>query len=64
MAGESKEIIAALQKTVMPSSWDEQGGPASVASVLGNALVVAATDSLHEKAQDFLDKIDAASSRP
>ncbi len=53
-------VIAAMQKTIEPDAWIETGGPASIAAVLDEIIVVSATETLHEQVQDFMDKIDSA----
>ncbi len=60
LAGKSDDVVDAMITTVTPSAWEAQGGTASVATVLDNVMVVAGTETLHEKVQDFLNKIDAA----
>lgn len=60
LSGNCEEVIAAIQKTVEPKAWSGDGGSASITSVLNDVIIVSATESLHERVQDFFEKVDAA----
>lgn len=60
LAGHSKEVIAAIRKTIEPRAWDEVGGYASIEPVIEDVIVVSTTETMHEQIQDFLDKVEAA----
>lgn len=49
-------LIDAITTIVEPSTWDEVGGPGSVAPI-GGALAIAQTAAVHAKVQEFLDSL-------
>ncbi len=50
------ELIEAITTAIEPESWDEVGGPGSI-SVVGQALVIGQTESVHERVAVFLQEL-------
>lgn len=50
------QLIEAITTTVEPSSWDEVGGPGSVA-IVGGALAIRQTPAIQAQVQEFLEAL-------
>jgi type II secretory pathway component GspD/PulD (secretin) len=55
----SDQVVEALTTGVVPDAWTKLGGPCTVTAI-DNVLVVAATESIHDRVIDFLNKLDKA----
>jgi type II secretory pathway component GspD/PulD (secretin) len=60
LAGSSDQVANLMQTTVTPSAWTRQGGYATAVPILGNVVVVSATETLHERIEDLLQKLKDA----
>lgn len=49
-----ENLVAAVQDTVAPDEWADTNGDSSV-SILGNTLLISATESMHEQIANLLD---------
>lgn len=49
-----QNLIEAITSTIAPQSWDEVGGPGSIAPI-GNALLISNEESVHEQIEALLD---------
>jgi hypothetical protein len=53
---ESDKLLEAVTASVHPDAWSQLGG-ACQASVIGNVLVIAATENVHEEVSGFMEKL-------
>ena len=49
-----ESLVNAVKQTVSPDEWDDANGDASV-SILGNTLLISATEPMHEQIANLLD---------
>lgn len=57
-------LIALIENTVQPATWDESGGPGSIGEY-GGLLVVRTTEETHRQVADLLEQIEnRLSARP
>lgn len=63
---ESEALLQALTSQASPTSWDEQGGPGSIASPIVGALVIAQAEHVHREVLSLLETYRSAlrSSKP
>ncbi|MEM9410614.1 MAG: hypothetical protein AAGA30_05845, partial [Planctomycetota bacterium] len=47
-------LVDAVKQTVAPDEWDDRNGDASI-SILGNTLLISATEPMHEQIADLMD---------
>lgn len=59
LAGKQEQLLTALLATVTPDDWSTNGGPCHASSV-DDVLVITATESVHARVIDFLQKLQAA----
>lgn len=53
-----EDLVALIQKTISPSSWDINGGPGSIQYWRpGHALVVRASEAVHEEIGGVMDQL-------
>lgn len=62
LAARKREVIVAVKANVVPDTWEELGGP-SVAMLVGDVLVISATDDVSEQVGEFLSKLTKALSK-
>lgn len=49
-----ESLVGAVKQTVSPDEWDDSNGDASI-SILGNTLLISATESMHEQIANLMD---------
>lgn len=57
LAGQSDQVVKAMQTTVRTDMWDIAGGPCA-AALVDHVIVVSGTETLHESVADFLRELE------
>jgi hypothetical protein len=57
------DLITAIQRSIEPNSWDEDGGPGSIYP-LGNMLIISQTNRNHEQIQQLLSTLRSEGAVP
>lgn len=57
LVSESDALVSAINKTIVPDTWDLFGGPSSITS-LKNVLIISTTSDVHDQVSDLLEDLE------